>query len=375
MWRVWLLATSACSFSGANNSVPDGKADADFDAKPIDAKPIDAPPDAQMCFGTLFPVCLTSLPTMDFTPAGPVMINTGMTDAADCNEIIDSLCVISGMSITINVALTATGNNPLVLVSLGDLTIGGMGSIDVASHSSPVASIGAGHDPTACLPPSAGTANAGGGGGGGGGGFGTAGGNGGAGMGNAGTGGALSAATTLRGGCTGASGGDGQVSTGGPGGRGGGAVYVVANGQLSIMGSINASGAGASGGQTALGGGGGGGAGGMIAIDGGSLMFNGKLMANGGGGGGGGDPTMSGKPGHDPDLAHINMAAGGGMKGASQAGNGGNGGSFDAASAAAPMVGAAGNGAGGGGGSVGALRVSANLALPTGNTVSPQATH
>lgn len=94
---------------------------------------------AATCFGTgLVQVCLPAQPTMPIT-LGNQTIDTDASPMCVAYTSIPSgvqLCVIAGTMISQPGADTfkAVGGRPLALVSSGDITISGGGTVDVASH-------------------------------------------------------------------------------------------------------------------------------------------------------------------------------------------------------------------------------------------------
>jgi hypothetical protein len=303
----------------------------------VDAPPDGPPIDALVCFGTSSEdtVCLTIGPTAPVTL--PVAIDT---DGATCSPYVLSGpagCVIAATDITAAGTIVVTGTKPLILVATGTISISG--TLDVASHRG--GTLGAGHDPPACV---AGGLGAGG----------TFGGMGGTGI--AGTTSAPVPPTTLRGGCKGQNGGGNGF---GVGGAGGGAVLLIAT-TLDLGGAINASGAGGVRGGMIDTHGGGGGSGGMIAIDAATITGTGKLVANGGGGASGTGQVLGGH-GDDPSLTTPLVRAAGGASGGDGGGVGGRGGAAtigDGENGAAGGLDNLGNqaGDGGGGGAAGVLR-------------------
>ncbi len=259
-----------------------------------------------------------------------------------------------------------TGDNPIVIASLGEVVIrgrlelsgecsgseGGPGGFDGADATTGASGLGGGEG-----------GNAGGGGradGGGGGGYGAAGGDagnegqsrpkGGSAFGNP-------EITVLHGG---GGGGGGAGPGGGRGGGGGGAIHIAANGKVTIgfdtlaqPSGINAGGCGGEGGTAD--GGGGGGAGGTILIEAPEVELDGGHLAVNGGGGGGGN--NAGGPGNGKDGTLDGVRAGGG-----QAGPGGAaGGQGGAAGNRAGAQGGDANEAGGGGGAVGRIRINTRV--------------
>jgi hypothetical protein len=365
---IWLTAAGCRQLIGIDDPTV-GTIDAAIDA--IDGRPIDSPEiviDAgPMCVGVdPFKVCMASAPT----PQSIVnaTINTGTStlcaglDVAWTTPQQPDACFIVGSSLSV-AGLRASGPRPLVLVATGTLTVTGL--IDVASHRTAPAMVGAGSPWTGCgaFPVTPGNAVLGGAGGGAGASFGAVGGNGG--NGGAASGGVTMPATTtmyLRAGCAGQRGGNGQ-GTGASGGAGGGAVYLAAGAMISISGAgaINASGMG--GDLTTTGsGGGGGGSGGMVVLWAGQSIqhLSGVIIANGGGGSGGSQGGNGGLGG-DPNPGSVMHAAGGPSTGAG--GDGGNGGAITAVAGPGESTGALMSGGGGGGGGVGYIQTSHALGM------------
>src|SRR5262245_63316843 len=92
--------------------------------------------------------------------------------ASDCSQIITTdageVCAITADILSVTSDLRATGSRPLMLVSLGDLSVSA--TIDVSSRSGAGGSSGAGADSPLCAPSSPGVSDGMGAGGGGGGG-------------------------------------------------------------------------------------------------------------------------------------------------------------------------------------------------------------
>jgi hypothetical protein len=336
--------------------------DAGIDAKVF----LDAPIPGVTCYGTgLAVACFTN-----FTPSGTVNLTAGTldTDASGmcANNVKDNppYCVIAAADISVTGTLAVNGTKPLVLLATGTITI--TGTLDVASHRTPVETLGAAHDFSGCAPGTLPTATKGGGGAGGS--FGGTGGIGGDGpmAGTNGVPGALQAATALRGGCPGQDG-DGN---GGPPGHGGGAVYLIADTSISVGGAINASGeAGGAGLAPSPGGGGGAGAGGLIGLDSPVVTVGGSVFANGGGGAeGAGVNSNNGLNGNDPTVAGAPAANGGSSGGAGGAGGVNNSADGSAGATAASEGGMSG---GGGGGSVGVIKLHRAATIGGGGAVSP----
>jgi hypothetical protein len=290
-------------------------------------------------------------------------------------------CLIFAESVMVpgGAIVTAIGNRPLVIASLGSIVVGG--TIDAGSGAG---RIGAGADGAGCtVGREAEADDSGGAGGAAGGSYGAIGGDGGIGDTNNSGGsdgtainGAAGSAFALpafaRGGCPGAVGGNDilTASAGGGGGAPGGAVWLLAMGEIQIetMGVVAANGAGGGGGAMQAGGGGGG-SGGWIKIDAPTITIAGNVAANGGGGGEGGccqgaaPPGMPGNPGID---GAIGMTGGAGGAGGNAAGDGGAGGGTTPGGSVGGDSGAA---AGGGGGSSGFVVIVGTPAIT--GTVSP----
>jgi hypothetical protein len=317
-------------------------------------------------------------------PASAVMLSGAInTDtSALCSTAVEwtsnlqpDACIIAGASISITSNTSATGSRPLVLFSLGTITLATTIVLDVASHR--LGSTGAGTQPTVCAAfPQAPVSSTTGAGGGAGGSFMNKGGGGGSGGNGSAPGLApdpdTAAPTVLRGGCRGQTGGEAATGSGGAFGAGGGAVYLLARTSIGLAGAINASGAGGIGGLTA-GGGGGGGAGGMIVLAAPSITSSSaRLLANGAGGGGAGGAN-NGIGGSDPNPLTLSTPAQGGNGGA---GNGCGGQGMGGSGAATTVVAGAGEtgsigntcGGGGGGGAIGYIRSSVAI---SGVTSSP----
>jgi hypothetical protein len=270
---------------------------------------------------------------------------------------------VQGLTVNDSVTVRIAGKHPLVIVSSGDVTLGGTLLATDCAAATPTGGMQAGGvfdvDNGNGLGSRGG--RAGGSGmtttsGGGGGGHGDAGGAGGAGVGVAGgAGGAIfgdltTEPVTLIGGSGGGAGGGGAV--GGKGGAGGGAIQIAADGAMTVRGTIQAGGCGGAPGGNA-GGGGGGGSGGVILLEAPTITFAaGAVLAANGGGGGGGDRGMPGQAG----PASTATATGG--SGANLGTRGGNGGT------AGQLAGRAGTNVsstlrhgGGGGGAAGRIAI------------------
>ncbi len=310
-----LLATTllaACGFRPA--STPD-------DGGPRDAALFDGAADATHdgtlppnCFGTGFTVvCPAVLPTtpLNITATTSILTDPGSSACALLSPPNEAVCVIAGSTVNISSFLSAHGQRPLVVLSLGTLDV--PGEIDVNSLKN---APGAGFTGAGCTgtPPTAT------GGGGYGGSFGTKGGNGGATVPPGGIAGNAIVPTALRGGCPGGPGKDTNAFVG----LGGGAVALIAVGSISVLGTINASGTFGGGAIVDHSGGNGGGTGGMIVLDGTSITVGAmsEIFANGGGGGGGASSTtVHGGDGKDPTK--TNTGGQGGKGGGTTGGDGG----------------------------------------------------
>ncbi len=331
---------TGCGFQ-VNGGTSDGmlEPDASVDGPP-DAPP-DVPPPTVNCFGTsgLALVCLESLPVSELTfdVATSFDTNTSSVRCAALKAGSSNVCVIAATALTISAPVTVTGMRPLVLLSLGAMTINQ--SLDVASHRG--SAKGPGGDASACNAGVDPTVN----GGGQGGSFGSVGGNGGNSEGSIdrGTFGAITVPTTLRGGCIGADGAGSPSSQG----HGGGAVLLIAE-TITVSGIINASGSPGAGAPVGKHGGGGAGSGGMIVFDAVTITVSGPVHANGGGGGGGSSGGSAASPGSEPPAV-------GGAAGGAKAGSGGAGGTGSmGAGTGQPAASGTNNSDGGGGGGGGA---------------------
>jgi hypothetical protein len=274
-----------------------------------------------------------------------------------------NMLVASSLTIEAAATIRVTGPVPLVLVSLGDVTLSG--SID--GHSASL-DVGPGGSPTAASNgPGMGA-------GGGAAGSGTTavGGSGGSNCGVGGLGGGQTKAGTASGSADarplkgGASGGGGQEGSG----AGGGAIQIVASGTLTVGSSsfVSAGGEGGPiGGISASQNAGGGGSGGAILLEATTVALGGTLAANGGGGGG----DYSGMGGADA-TSNATPAAGGAA--GSSDGAGGSGAAGTSASGAAGTAPSMLN-AGGGGGGAGWIRINTASGTATlGQVISPDPT-
>ena len=349
---------------------------------------------AGVCLETVPPVGCAEWMPRHFTPCdlpsplGPIVITSARTYDTDLGEFDVPIAhtstivaqttggmvrVISVSSLTVDtsILLRVTGSLPLVIAAWDSIQI--LGRIEANSVRG--AEIGAGANPTGCLPAMPGGAAIERGAGGGGGGFQGAGGDGGLGgnpmVAMGGKGGLAAPMATLaasvRGGCPGAASGaagPGAVapatatSVGTPG-AGGGALQLTARRSIAITGRLNVGGAGGHGAPMASSaGGGGGGAGGYLGLEAPAISVSGGLAANGGGGGGGGAVTTSGGDGNDAGFGTT--AARGGIGGGPAGGCSGEG-STGAAGAALAGGDANNNarvcGGGGGGGGAGVIAV------------------
>jgi len=299
----------------------------------------------------------TSSPNTDcFT--SPIVVVT-QPDGSRAN-----LVVVESLRVEAAGAIRATGSVPLILVSLGDVTI--VGSID--AHSTDLA-----YGPGGAQPAASGAKGLGTGGGPAASASATVGGGGGSycGLGGAGGGatqqGKSYGAADNRPLAGGASGGGGTVGSG----AGGGAVQIVAAGTLTVQagGAVTVGGQGGpSGGAAPDQNGGGGGSGGAILLEGSSVVMGGTLAANGGGGGGGAN-------GKDATASATAASGGGGNANAAAGGAGG------AAATVSGGPGSPGSGtgintinAGGGGGGAGWVRINTSSGTPTvTGAISPSA--
>ncbi len=309
----------------------------------------------------------------------PIVTTTEPFGAGQTQNV--ALIVVQSLKLGSNAVIAVEGDLPLVIVSLGDVTLNSNSSIQANTASAtdelgPGGAAAQGNSSTKGAGPGGGTAgntttNLGAGGG--------------AFCGLGGPGGGVSAPSGMAYGSAdvrplqgGSAGGAGTGAPGGSGG-GGGAIQIVAMGTLTVNGTayITAGGGGASGcigfGCSA------GGSGGSILLEAMNVTIAGILAANGGGGGSnvaGGSDALPLSGGTAP------TAAPGGAAAAGSAAPGGNG------SAGAMSAGAAGGAGtlsssnplgsvpGGGGGGAGWIRInsSSGAATLTGGTLSPDAT-
>lgn len=361
---VFLIAASACSFSGSGGSGnpdagPDGQPDSNMDGNTDGMLPLP-------CLSGVYDLCADApAPTGPLTVSGTQRVDTDVD--SNCRKIIPqtggpAICVqyYTTVNVPVGTTLIAHGSRAFALYASTSITIGGL--VDVGSHrDSQTTEPGAGYV-ASCTFGGAPEEDAGGGAGGAGGTFATQGGAGGDGdadMSTAGDGfglGGIAGATApfsiLRGGCPGQKGENNLPATGN-GGRGGGAIYLASRAiQVLATGSVRATGAGGDGGgvEGSGGGGGGGGSGGTVVIQGfTSALIAGSVLAMGGGGGQGGDSTSVGEAGSEPTTTT-------GALGGDQMDNGGNGGNGSATADGGPGT-ADNSGGGGGGGGGGYIRI------------------
>src|SRR5262245_37532002 len=111
----WLLAVvGACSFNhGVGDNGGGGGEDASIDVDATDGPPITPPADARMCFGSFINICLTSLPTNDYTVATATDVNTD----TGCGFAVPQpqgqpLCAVVAKTMHINAQLRAIGSRP-----------------------------------------------------------------------------------------------------------------------------------------------------------------------------------------------------------------------------------------------------------------------
>jgi hypothetical protein len=305
--------------------------------------------DASTRFGMIFPVVLSSYPTLTEMVTADLDIDT-TPPSSSCDSTITDYCVYARTSFTVAAGRTIRGHGtrPLVLVSTTSFDLAG--DIDVSSTQDATPGAGALSTITCQAvvpPPVLATGNSGGFGGS----FGGRGSDGDAVNGTRGI--ASTAATswpsTLRGGCPGGIGGSGVL-----GGNGGGAVAIIAD-SINFNGKINASGAGGRGGGMSKTGGGGGGSGGMIVLDvpvQRVIRGTGVLFASGGGGGEGGTGGVAPTAGQDGHVATSPGTAAAGGASSNDGGDGGDGsyGNFPNGANTRGQVGTDGGGGGGGGG-------------------------
>ncbi len=403
-----LLLAAGCTFDASNRLDDDGApivSDAEsgidasdidaalFDAGLADASPFDAgapdasPADAAIpCVGDLMGFDLLNMDRCD--PNDPITnlildmngnyeLNGDALTLTDPNggdipidlKVVpqtggDDLLVLTltDLQIANSARLHLLGARPVVLISTGDMTVGGRiqatardGLTGAGANVSADCATGAGTDGELQTDDNNREAGSGGGGAS----FGTAGGTGSRIVNSTGTndspGGLVMANPTLaplRGGCAGGAGG----GDGGAGGNGGGAMHLAAAGTITLTGAISSSGAGGRGVSGFFGGGGGGGSGGAVLIQADSLVNLGIITVNGGGGGEGARQINSTDAGTHGRITSNDPAPGG--SGASNGGNGGDGATISEA-AGNGETGSQSNslptGAGGGGGGIGVV--------------------
>lgn len=317
--------------------------------------------------GALFTPCFTTLPTMDVILVGTIDTDTSNLCSVQKQNGGPDVCVVAGMTVTVQGNLRATGTRPLVLAAVTDLTV--MAMLDLTGGTPGAAGANTGD----CLGTAAGGDDAQSPGGGGGGALGAPSASGGAGFAGA-TGGAgtglITTPTFVRGGCDGKKGGAKGGIAGGAGGGGGGALYLIAGNSIDVQGAgtIAAPGGGGAGGVGGGGGGGGGASGGLVGLDSPGVFVEGTIYANGGGGGGGAGINTNGGMGQTGTLGN---AAGGSPSGGG--GMGGNGGVGTNAPGTGSPPGSNDCGGGGGGGSIGIVWMNYTTAGVSGSIV-PDAT-
>ncbi len=240
------------------------------------------------------PLCVTDFDSLGAFPSTPgtYMVNTSGTPTLQTPDgtvitgvVAEKIAVFTfdGILIGNGMTLTASGDRPLALLSYSDVTLAGIGSINVSGTA------GSGGNPGHGGPGGGdGDSGRGAGGSGSGGSGGSGGGFGGAGGGTSGGRAYGNLLRSLKGGS-----GGGRSSLGG--GGGGGAIEIVALGDISVGGAGILAMGGSGGSNTARGssGGGGGGSGGGILLKGDSIEINSILAAQGGRGG----STRNGGPG------------------------------------------------------------------------------
>lgn len=336
-------------------------------SSPCSEPPFDGPEQTdgglEVCAGTgtgYLTLCY-ALPDVPFDVATSMSIDTDEDTACTFvhHDGQRAMCVLAGISISVNANLNATGARPLVLWSASTIKVAAGATIDAASRN--ISRLGAGGNALECAPvagqPATSTDRGGGGGGGAGGSRATVGGNGGPSP-------TIEGATaspplvspTFHGGCAGGAGGAQDMTAGGKGGHGGGAVYLAAATSIQLDGKINASGGGGTAASRSTGGGGGG-SGGMIVLDAPEVALgnNAVLMAVGGSGSTGGSSEAGGVAGTNASFTSYATA----VVGPGTAGDGGAG--SNPTTAASGTAGETGNtvngGGGGGGGGAGENRV------------------
>ena len=123
MRLVWTVLVAGCSFSeGASSATP--PADAPTDSPQLDAAHVfmDAAPPADMCFGTEpFYFCLNQLPTTPLTYGSNTTIDTDMCSGGILANLgtNQTVCVLSGTTVTVTSTVTVSGKEPLVFASTG----------------------------------------------------------------------------------------------------------------------------------------------------------------------------------------------------------------------------------------------------------------
>ncbi len=265
-----------------------------------------------------------------------------------------------------NTTVQVRGARPLIVASLGDITM--TGKVLVIPGAIGCAAGGAGE------PGKTDASN----GGGGGGAFGSQGGPGGHGFkasgnstpgegGPGGTANGVAELVPLRGGCPGGMG----AASSGRAATGGGGLQLSAAGDVVITGIVSAPGEGGLGGTAATPGrgGNGGGSGGALLFEGHFVTLSGKaaLTVNGGGGGEGGGTLTNGQNGDTGRADTLDAARGG--AGAFAGGSGGNGAAKDDAQPGQPPSSITNVGGGGGGGGVGRIRLNVVNGCSVGPTV------
>lgn len=336
---------------------------------PIDAGPSDAA--SGPCVGRFILICRPAVPP-SLSITKDATIDTDQEPRCvmeDQGPGAPALCVMTGMDIRVDAAITVIGSHPLVLAAFQDLNITPKGKLILTSTRG--MKPGAGANDLACHSPTAGgngVAAAGGGAGGSFGGTGGAGGTGGTGSVTAGMPGApIMPIIHVTGGCKGSKGGDDGVTAGGAPGDGGGAVMLIAARKLILDGLVTAGGGGGNV-PGALGGGGGGGSGGFVGLDAKTYAIKGQVAANGGGGASSGATALLGAPGEDGTASTTNVANGGVAPLGGAAGGDGSIGALQNGAMGQPGV----NGGGGGGGGAGVILLKGTA--PTGGTYSPALT-
>jgi hypothetical protein len=340
------------------------------------------PGEGDVTFTTAAGIDTTTLEVDGGLPAGVSF--DAWPQLADGSEV--AVLHVASLTIAPDVVVAVTGARPLVVVSRGDIAVGG--TLDAGAHAtlagpgaSPAGAGGVGLHAGSYLD-----------GGGGGAGHGEGGGDGGearyagttacsgtsvgalATAGTAGDGDDDAALEWLVGGAAGGAGGSSCPSQG-LGGAGGGALQLSSFTRISVAGLVRAGGGGGRGGSNCgpmdASAGGGGGAGGSIYLEAPevSVLASGAITANGGGGGSGGSSNQVGMPGADGGADASPAAGGPGV--AQFGGAGATGGAREVAPGSAQAAPDCGNG-GGGGGAVGRVVVKGGVFVETG-VVSPAA--